>query len=56
MFYAISWLLSFSLLALWSLTCWSVHAMTSWAVTNADAMVGSHAAIKAITVHPWLQG
>ena len=33
MFYAINWFLSLALLALWSLACWALHAVTVWVVS-----------------------
>ncbi len=38
MFYAISWFLALALLALWSLACWSAHAVTVWAVSGAGGL------------------
>ena len=41
MFYALSWVLIFSLLALWSLAAWAVHAVALWAVSNAGTLTGA---------------
>lgn len=55
MFYAISWFLALALLALWSLACWSAHALTLWAVTGAGTLAGSGPAVADQVVLPdWL--
>jgi len=41
MFYALSWFVIFSLLALWSLGAWAVHAAAVWTVSNAGALTGA---------------
>ena len=41
MFYALSWFVIFSLLALWSLGAWAVHAAALWTVSNAGALTGA---------------
>ena len=56
MFYAISWFLSFMLLALWSLACWGVHAVTVWAVGSAGALASGTAAMDAIQLPEWIRG
>jgi hypothetical protein len=43
MLLALSWLLIFSLLALWSLAAWLLNAATAWAVSNAGALAGAAA-------------
>ncbi|RYF27791.1 MAG: hypothetical protein EOO33_03100 [Comamonadaceae bacterium] len=55
MFYAISWGLTFMLLGLWSLACWSLHAVTVWAVASAGAFAGGAGAVDMERV-PGLQG
>ena len=40
MFYALSWFGVFSLLALWSLTVWALHAVAVWAISQAGALGG----------------
>lgn len=55
MFYAITWFLSFILLALWSLACWGVHAVTVWAVGNAGALAGGTAAMDAVMLPEWIK-
>ena len=54
MFYALSWVLSFALLALWSLVCWGTHAVTVWAVASAGALAGGTAAMGTVFVPAWL--
>ena len=39
--YVLSWFLIFSLVALWSLLAWAVHAAAVWAVSNASALTGA---------------
>lgn len=59
MFYAISWLVSLSLLAVWSLLCWGVHAFTVWAMSSAGALAAGAAgaaSVQAIFLPAWLQG
>ena len=41
MFYAISWFAVLSLLALWSLAAWALHAVAVWTVSNAGALTGA---------------
>ncbi|MBV7539670.1 hypothetical protein [Acidovorax sp. sic0104] len=55
MFYAISWFLSFMLLALWSVACWGVHAVTVWAVSSAGALSAGTSAMNAILVPEWIR-
>lgn len=54
MFYALSWILSFALLALWSLACWGMHAVTVWAVASAGALAGGTTAMGAVLMPAWL--
>ncbi|UVH60620.1 hypothetical protein NWF24_14755 [Variovorax paradoxus] len=56
MFYAISWFLSSALLALWSLTCWGLYAVTAWAVSGAGVLAGGASAMNAVPVPDWLRG
>lgn len=55
MFYAISWFLSFMLLALWSLACWGVHAVTVWAVGSAGALASGTAGMDAVLLPEWIK-
>ena len=41
MFYALSWILVFSLLAIWSLAAWAMHAVAVWGISQAGALTGS---------------
>ncbi len=58
MFYALSWLVVFSLLALWSLAAWAVHAVAVWAVSNAgtltDAASGAASGVQGLRLPEWL--
>ena len=54
MFYALSWFLSLALLALWSVACWGLHALTVWAVASAGALAGGTAAMGTVLVPAWL--
>ncbi len=62
MIYAISWFVSLSLLAIWSLLCWGVHAFTVWAMSSAGALAtgaagaAGAASVQAILLPAWLQG
>jgi len=55
MFYALNWFLSLALLALWSLACWGMHAVTVWAVSSAGALTGGSAVANTILVPGWLK-
>lgn len=55
MFYAISWFLALALLALWSVACWSAHAVTLWAVSGAGTLTGSGpAVVDQVALPDWL--
>jgi len=55
MFYAISWSLALALLALWSVACWSAHAVTLWAVSGAGTLAGSGpAVVDQVALPDWL--
>ncbi len=54
MFYALAWFLSFALLALWSLACWGLHAVTVWAVASAGALAGGGAALGGSLWPEWI--
>jgi len=54
MFYAITWFGVFSLLALWSLAAWAIHAVTAWTVSNAGVLVGGAASSEGLRVPDWL--
>lgn len=41
MFYALSWFVVFSMLALWSLGAWAFHAVAMWAVSNSGTFIAA---------------
>jgi hypothetical protein len=53
-FYALSWSLVFVLLALWSLAAWAFHSITTWTVSNADALAGGPGVIEGLRAPDWL--
>ena len=55
MFFALNWCLSMALLALWSLACWGMHAVTVWVVSSAGALASGSAVANAILVPGWLK-
>ncbi|QLA79670.1 hypothetical protein EXV95_02760 [Acidovorax sp. JMULE5] len=55
MFYALNWFLSLALLALLSLACWGMHAVTVWVVSSAGALASGSAVANAILVPGWLK-
>ncbi len=54
MFYALSWLLVFGLLALWSLAAWALHAVAVWSVSNAGVLTGVASGVESIRLPEWL--
>ncbi len=54
MFYALSWFVIFSLLALWSLGAWAVHAAAVWTVSNAGALTGAAVDAEGLRLPEWL--
>jgi hypothetical protein len=58
MLYALSWFVIFSLLALWSLTAWAVHAIAVWTVSNAGALTGAASGVEGLrlpeSLAPWV--
>ncbi len=54
MFYALSWFAVASLLALWSLAAWSLHAVAVWTVSNAGALSGAASGVGGIALPGWL--
>ncbi len=54
MFYALSWFVVFSLLALWSVTAWALHAVAAWTVSNAGALTGAAAGAGDLRLPDWL--
>jgi hypothetical protein len=53
-FYAISWAIVFSLLALWSLVAWSFHSVAVWAVSNTGLLAAGSGSITGLPVPAWL--
>lgn len=54
MFFALSWFFVASLLALWSLAAWALHALAHWTVSSAGAFSGAGSAIGSIPWPAWL--
>ena len=54
MFYALSWFVVASLIALWSLAAWALHAVAVWTVSNAGALSGAASGVGAIRLPDWL--
>jgi hypothetical protein len=54
MIYALSWFVVFSLLALWSLAAWVVHAAAVWTVSNAGALTGTALNADGLRLPEWL--
>lgn len=58
MFFAISWVVVFCLLALWSLTAWAFHAVAVWAISNAgtltDTASGAVSTVQDLRLPEWL--
>lgn len=54
MFYLLSWFAVASLLALWSLATWALHAVAVWSVSNAGALSGAASGVGSIALPDWL--
>jgi len=54
MFYALSWFVVFSLLALWSLAAWALHGVAVWAVSNAGTLTGAASGAEGLRLPEWL--
>lgn len=54
MFYALSWFVVVSLLALWSLAAWGLHALAAWSLSNAGALSGPASGVGSVAVPAWL--
>jgi len=52
--YALSWSVTFILLALWSLAAWAFHSIAAWTVSNAGVLAGSSGTIGSLRVPDWL--
>lgn len=54
MFYALSWIVVFGLLALWSLVAWAFNAAAVWVVSNAGTLTGAGSAVENLRLPDWL--
>lgn len=54
MFYALTWFFIASLVALWSLAAWALHAVAVWTVSNAGVLTGAASGASTITLPDWL--
>lgn len=54
MFYALSWFAVVSLLALWSLAAWALHAVAVWTVSSAGALTGAASGVGSMALPDWL--
>jgi hypothetical protein len=53
-FYALSWSVTFILLALWSLAAWAFHSIAAWTISNAGALADGTGAIESLHLPDWL--
>jgi hypothetical protein len=53
-FYALSWSVTFILLALWSLAAWAFHSIAAWTVSNAGVLAEGSGAIEGLRAPDWL--
>jgi hypothetical protein len=54
MFYALSWFVVLSLLAIWSLGAWAFHAVAVWAVSSAGSLSGTASGVEGLRLPDWL--
>jgi len=54
MFCVVSWLIVASLVALWSMVAWALHAAAVWTVSNAGALAGAASGAGAVALPDWL--
>lgn len=54
MSYALIWFAVISLLALWSLAAWALHAVAVWTVSNASALSGAASGASTMALPDWL--
>lgn len=54
MFYALSWFVVVSLVVLWSLAAWALHAVAVWAVSHAGALSAATSGTGALAMPDWL--
>jgi mannose/fructose/N-acetylgalactosamine-specific phosphotransferase system component IIC len=52
--YALSWSVTFILLALWSVAAWAFHSIAAWTVSNAGVLAGGTGTIESLRVPDWL--
>ena len=54
MLYVLSWSAVLFLFAMWSLAAWSVHAMATWTLANANVLSGKTGVAEAMRWPEWL--
>ncbi len=54
MFYVINWFVVLSLLALWSLAAWALHAVVAWTVSSSGVLAGASGAATGLQIPDWL--
>lgn len=54
MFYALSWFFVASLIAVWSLAAWALHAVVLWTVSNAGSLKGGASGASSVSLPEWL--
>jgi hypothetical protein len=54
MLYALTWFVIFSVLALWSLAAWAVHAVAVWTGSYAGALTGAASGVEGLRLPEWL--
>ncbi|MCD0424180.1 hypothetical protein LOC51_43835 [Rubrivivax sp. JA1024] len=54
MFHVLSWFAVASLLALWSLAAWALHAVAVWSVSNAGELSGVASGVGTVALPDWL--
>ena len=54
MFYALSWFVVLSLVALWSLAGWAFHSIAAWTASNAGVLAGGSGATLGLRMPDWL--
>ncbi len=54
MLYALSWFVILSLIALWSLAAWAVHAVAVWTVSSAGTLTGAASGVEGLRLPEWL--
>jgi len=53
-FYALSWSVTFILLALWSLAAWAFHSVAAWTVSSAGVLAEGSGALEGLGAPNWL--